>query len=173
MNLNIDEHNNYIYVGGIVKEEQLKSELSLQTWAPSFYIDQANIIKYGIDYLISKETEGMGEVNVNLDNAKAGDEITISVTPGDGYRIDKIIVTDKDGNVIKVSGNKFVMPNSNVTVKVIFTNSPLVNPKTGMISITFAVIAISVFAFFQYKYFKTKDMNLYVQEIELFKCFVT
>lgn len=55
MNLNIDEHNNYIYVGGIVKEEQLKSELSLQTWAPSFYIDQANIIKYGIDYLISKE----------------------------------------------------------------------------------------------------------------------
>lgn len=110
----------------------------------------------------------MGEVNVNLDNAKAGDEITISATPGDGYRIDKIIVTDKDGNVIKVSGNKFVMPNSNVTVKVIFTNSPLVNPKTGMISITFAVIAISVFAFFQYKYFKTKDMNLYVQEIELF-----
>ena len=48
MDLNIDEHNNYIYVGGIVKEEQLKSELSLQTWAPSFYIDQANIIKYGI-----------------------------------------------------------------------------------------------------------------------------
>ena len=74
MDLNIDEHNNYIYVGGIVKEEQLKSELSLQTWAPSFYIDQANIIKYGIDYLISKETEGIGEVNVNLDNAKAGDE---------------------------------------------------------------------------------------------------
>lgn len=72
----------------------------------------------------------MGEVNVNLDNAKAGDEITISATPGDGYRIDKIIVTDKDGNVIKVSGNKFVMPNSNVIVKVIFTNSPLVNPKT-------------------------------------------
>ena len=122
--------------------------------------DYRRVALYGIDYLISKETEGMGEVNVNLDNAKAGDEITISATPGDGYRIDKIIVTDKDGNVIKVSGNKFVMPNSNVIVKVIFTNSPLVNPKTGMISITFAVIAISVFAFFQYKYFKTKEMNL-------------
>mgnify|MGYP000056603489 CR=1 FL=1 len=161
LNMNIDKNNNYVYVGGIVKEEQLKSELSLQTWAPpSFYIDQANIIKYGIDYLISKETEGMGEVNVNLDNARAGDEITIDAKAGEGYRIDKIIVTDKDGNVIKVSGNKFVMPNSDVTVKVIFTNSPLVNPKTGMISITFAVIAISVFAFFQYKYFKTKEINL-------------
>ena len=42
--------------------------------AHSFYIDEANIIKYGSADLISKETEGMGEVHVNLDNAKAGDE---------------------------------------------------------------------------------------------------
>ena len=69
----------------------------------------------------------------------------------------------KKTGLFKIIVNKLVMPNSNVTVKVIFTNSPLVN-----ISISFAVIAISVFAFFQYKYFKTKDMNLYVQEIELF-----
>ncbi len=61
----------------------------------------------------------------------------------------------KKTGLFKIIVNKLVMPNSDVTVKVIFTNSPLVN-----ISITFAAIAISVFAFFQYKYFKTKEMNL-------------
>ncbi len=61
----------------------------------------------------------------------------------------------KKTGLFKIIVNKLVMPNSDVTVKVIFTNSPLVN-----ISISFAVIAISVFAFFQYKYFKTKEMNL-------------
>ena len=157
----IDKYNNYIIVGGIeTKIRKATKDSSFSGAHPEAYIDQAYIVKYSSNYMINKETEGEGTIEVNLDNAKAGDEITIAAKAGDGYRIDKIIVTDKDGNVIKVSGNKFVMPNSNVTVKVIFTNSPLVNPKTGMMSITFAVIAISVFAFFQYKYFKTKEINL-------------
>ena len=66
----------------------------------------------------------------------------------------------KKTGLFKIIVNKLVIPNSDVTVKVIFISLPLVNPKTGMISITFAVIAISAFAFFQYKYFKTKEMNL-------------
>ncbi len=161
MGFDIDGYNNYIFVGGIeTKIRKSTKDSSFSVALLKAYIDQAYIVKYSSDYMINKETEGKGTIEVNLDNAKAGDEINISATPGEGYRIDKIIVTDKDGNVIKVSGNKFVMPNSDVTVKVIFTNSPLVNPKTGMISITFAVIVISAFAFFQYEYFKTKEMNL-------------
>ena len=161
MGFNIDKYNNYIIVGGLhtIFGSSLKEPL-FEGIDNLINIDQAYIVKYSAEYTIIKEVEGKGEVNVNLDNARAGDEITIDAKAVDGYRIDKIIVTDKDGNIIKVSGNKFVMPNSDVTVKVIFTNSPLVNPKTGMISITFAVVAISVFAFFQYKYFKTKEINL-------------
>ena len=166
--LDIDEYNNYIYVGGVAgtyKQMPQSSAIKFEKTAPNeltspYYLVDAYIEKFSTDYMINKETEGEGTVEVNLDNAKAGEEITIEAKAAPGYRIDKIIVTDKDGNVIEVSGNKFVMPSSDVTVKVIFTNSPLVNPKTGAISITFAVLSISVYAFFQYKYFKNKEMNL-------------
>ncbi len=166
--LDIDEYNNYIYVGGVAgtskpmpRSSAIESEktASNELTGPYYLVD-AYIEKFSTDYMVKKETEGEGTVDVNLENAKAGEEITIEAKAAPGYRIDKIIVTDKDGNVIKVSGNKFVMPASDVTVKVIFTDSPLVNPKTGVTSITFAVIAISVYAFFQYKYFKTKEMSL-------------
>lgn len=123
-------------------------------------VDTEIFEKYSVDYAINKETEGEWTIEVNIDNAKAGDEITIEAKAASGYRIDKIIVTDKDGKVIEVNGNKFVMPESDVIVKVTFTNSPLVNPKTGAISITFAILSISVYAFFQYKYIKTKEMSL-------------
>lgn len=165
LDLNIDEYNNYTYVGGVNVESFVSSFENKNLNYPdelkkSYYLVNAYIEKLSFDYKINKETKGEGTIEVNLDNAKAGDEITIEAKAAPGYRVDKIIVTDKDGKVIEVSGNKFVMPESDVTVKVIFTNSPLVNPKTGAISITFAVIAISVYAFFQYKYFKTKEMSL-------------
>ena len=166
--LDIDEYNNYIYVGGVagvvppmLQSSSIKFEKTSKNEIDTvYYLVDAYIEKFSTDYMINKETEGEGTVEVNLDNAKAGEEITIEAKAAPGYRIDKIIVTDKDGNVIKVSGNKFVMPSSDVTVKVIFTNSALVNPKTGAISITFAVLSISVYAFFQYKYFKNKGMSL-------------
>lgn len=166
--LDIDEYNNYIYVGGVAgtyKQMPQSSAIKFEKTAPNeltspYYLVDAYIEKFSTDYMINKETEGEGTVEVNLENAMAGEEITIEAKAAPGYRIDKIIVTDKDGNVIKVSGNKFVMPASDVTVKVIFTDSPLVNPKTGAISITFAVLSISVYAFFQYKYFKNKGMSL-------------
>lgn len=165
LDLNIDEYNNYTYVGGVNVESFVSSFENKNLNYPdelkkSYHLVNAYIEKLSFDYKINKETKGEGTIEVNLDNAKAGDEITIEAKAAPGYRVDKIIVTDKDGKVIEVSGNKFVMPESDVTVKVIFTDSPLVNPKTGAISITFAVIAISVYAFFQYKYFKTKEMSL-------------
>lgn len=165
LDLNIDDYNNYTYVGGVNVESFVSSFENKNLNYPdelkkSYHLVNAYIEKLSFDYKINKETKGEGTIEVNLDNAKAGDEITIEAKAAPGYRVDKIIVTDKDGKVIEVSGNKFVMPESDVTVKVIFTDSPLVNPKTGAISITFAVIAISVYAFFQYKYFKTKEMSL-------------
>ena len=153
-----DKNNDFVFVGG--QETKARSIYDDDESLQSVLVDTAIIEKYSVDYAINKEAEGEGTIEVNLDNAKAGDEITIEAKAAPGYRIDKIIVTDKDGKVIEVSGNKFVMPESDVTVKVIFTNSPLVNPKTGVISITFAVLSISVYAFFQYKYFKNKEMNL-------------
>lgn len=161
---NINDYNDYLIVGSNFREYETPPKSLENSFSQSLNAnriqDSALIMKYSTDYKIDKEVEGKGSIDVSLVNAKAGDEITIDAKAEDGYRIEKIIVTDKDGNIIKVSGNKFVMPNSDVTVKVIFTDSPLVNPKTGAISITFAVIAISVYAFFQYKYIKTKEMSL-------------
>ena len=162
---NINDYNDFLIVGSnftryVEPPQSSKDNFPVFSDYPERIQDSALIMKYSTDYKIDKEVEGKGSVDVSLVNAKAGDEITIDAKPEEGYRIEKIIVTDKNGKVIEVSGNKFIMPANDVNVKVIFTDSPLVNPKTGAISITFAVLAISVYAFFQYKYIKTKEMSL-------------
>ena len=62
-----------------------------------------------------------GSVKLSTEGARAGSTVTITVTPEEGYRADKVTVTDKNGSVIPVAQNadgtyRFTMPNSPVTV---------------------------------------------------------
>ena len=66
-----------------------------------------------------------GSVTVNPKNASKGSTVTITVTPGSGYVLETISVTDKNGNDLKLTdkgGGKytFTMPGSKVEVKVTF-----------------------------------------------------
>ncbi|MBQ2679249.1 MAG: InlB B-repeat-containing protein, partial [Firmicutes bacterium] len=49
-----------------------------------------------------------------------GDEVTVTVTPKPGYKVEKITVTDSQGNEIPVKDGKFIMPAGNVTVSATF-----------------------------------------------------
>ena len=66
-----------------------------------------------------------GSVSVSPKNAKKGETVTITTTPKDGYELDKLTVTDKNGNKIttKDLGNgkySFTMPDSRVTIEPTF-----------------------------------------------------
>ena len=76
-------------------------------------------------YAISAPTVANGSVSVTPGSASKGTTVTITVKPNDGYELDKLTVTDKDGNRLSISdkGNgkyTFTMPSGKVSVDVSF-----------------------------------------------------
>ena len=62
-----------------------------------------------------------GDVSVSHQQAAAGTQVTITVTPDDGYRLNGLTVTDQNGNRIEVTANAdgtytFTMPAGGVEV---------------------------------------------------------
>ena len=77
------------------------------------------------DYLITVDKTTGGKVTVNPGRADKGDEVTITVKPNDGYELDTLVDTDKNGNTVKLTnkGNgkyTFTMPGSQITIKATF-----------------------------------------------------
>ncbi len=92
---------------------------------------------YQLSFDISTNVTGEGEVNVNSESF-AGEEQSVEVKPKFGWKVDKVVVTDKDGNEIEVKDGKFVMPASEVTIEVTFTKiieEIIQNPNTAAVSI--------------------------------------
>ena len=74
-----------------------------------------------------------GGVAVSSKNARKGDTVTVTVTPDAGYQLDKLTVTDKNGNVLKLTdkGNgkySFTMPDGKVEVKAVFAKEVKTSP---------------------------------------------
>ena len=61
-----------------------------------------------------------GTVTADKEEAKAGEIVTITITPDDNYILYILTVTDADGNNITVSNRQFIMPASNVTISATF-----------------------------------------------------
>ncbi|MDO4673018.1 MAG: hypothetical protein Q4A76_08895, partial [Porphyromonadaceae bacterium] len=77
------------------------------------------------EYSVTVKKTDNGFVTVSPKKAEDGDKVTITVDPDKGYVVDKVLVTDKDGDkitVTKKSATKytFTMPKSRVDVKVTF-----------------------------------------------------
>ena len=81
-------------------------------------------------YLIQlPEVEG-GTVTADLAAARQGTEVTLTVTPDEGFALASLAVTDFFGNQVDVSRNSdgtysFVMPASQVTVSAVFAPAQL------------------------------------------------
>lgn len=77
------------------------------------------------DYAITVDAGKHGDVSVSPKRADEGDTVTITVDPDKGYEVDEVIVTDKNGDSIRVRDRgdgeyTFTMPDSKVTVEVTF-----------------------------------------------------
>ena len=80
------------------------------------------------DYQVTVDSVKNGKVTVSPSRADKGDTVTITVKPNDGYQLDKLTVTDKNGNTVKLTSkgsNKytFTMPVSKVTVEASFAKT--------------------------------------------------
>lgn len=76
-------------------------------------------------YPITVKKPDHGTVTTSPKQADKGDTVTITVKPDAGYELDELIVTDKNGDSIKVTekGNgkyTFTMPNGKVSVEAAF-----------------------------------------------------
>ncbi len=66
-----------------------------------------------------------GGVTTSPSRPEAGDTVTVNPEPDEGYEVDEIIVTDKDGNPVEVTRNPdgsytFTQPEGAVTIEVTF-----------------------------------------------------
>ncbi|MCH5158122.1 MAG: hypothetical protein J1F33_02880 [Clostridiales bacterium] len=75
----------------------------------------------GVKYTISVEKEGEGTVKV-ASSAKAGSEVTVTMSPSDGYHVGSVKVNSK---AIEFEANsaKFTMPEEDVTLAVVFAEN--------------------------------------------------
>ncbi len=74
-----------------------------------------------------------GEISLQKRYAEKGEIVTITVTPDDGYELDKLIVTDSKGNVLELTNKgsgkfTFKMPAGRVEIEASFREVALVNP---------------------------------------------
>ncbi len=77
-------------------------------------------------YPVTVEDSAHGQVESNLTRARRGQTVTLTVTPDEGYQLDRLTVRDADGDRIdleRVSDSRFTfeMPRSKVTVEAVFT----------------------------------------------------
>ena len=76
-------------------------------------------------YTVSVEDADHGTVKVSPTRASKGSTVTITVKPDEGYELDKLVVTDKNGDSVKLTDKgdgkyTFKMPSSKVTVEATF-----------------------------------------------------
>ena len=74
-----------------------------------------------------------GGVAVSSKNARKGDPVPVTVTQDAGYQLDKLTVTDKHGNVRKLTDKgdgkySFTMPDGKVEVKAVFAKEVKTSP---------------------------------------------
>lgn len=86
----------------------------VRVW-PVFVYDES-YIKYAVTVADTQN----GSVAADKETARAGDTVTLTVTPDRCYQLDTLTVTDKDNTEITVSNNQFTMPDADVTVTASF-----------------------------------------------------
>ena len=85
-------------------------------------------IEYGI--VVDDDVTG-GNIEADVEKAKAGDTVTLTATPSSGYVFDSWNVQDESENTVTVTNNQFTMPASDVTVTATFLPVYTVNYYIG------------------------------------------
>ena len=79
-------------------------------------------------YAINVEDTRNGTVRASAARAEQGDTVTLTITPDSGYELDRVTVTDRNGDTISLANRgdgryTFEMPRGNVTVEAVFVRA--------------------------------------------------
>jgi len=109
---------NYIAVNGkVMKADRVNGYLTLELGSGTYQLAMAS--GYHVNVIKSEN----GTVSVNKTSAREGETVAVTISANQGYELDKLIVTDKEGRNITVTGGSFTMPESDVTVTAAFKKS--------------------------------------------------
>lgn len=112
------------------------------------------VLKYNFIYSVDTKENDNGSITVDKESSKNGEIVKFTVQPKEGYKLDKVIVTDEQGNKIVVTDNSFTMPNANVTIEAIFVVD---NPNT---SVFLSIAVACIIAFACYFFIVLKNMKI-------------
>lgn len=83
-----------------------------------FYFGGSAVVEE--EYTITINETSNGTVSASAAKATKGTEISLTITPAEGFELDVLNVVDAEDNAITVTNNKFTMPESNVTISATF-----------------------------------------------------
>ena len=90
-------------------------------WENGYFYVAKNVIQ---TYAVTVTTDGNGTATADVSNAKAGDTVTVTITPNEGYLYDSATGAD-DWTYDEATGTgTFTMPASDVTISVTFREKP-------------------------------------------------
>lgn len=87
------------------------------------------------EYTITINSMLNGSVEANTERATQGTEVTLTVTPDEGYELESLSVLTEAGATVAINNNKFVMPAANVSVSASFKEIQAGGPTTYTMTI--------------------------------------
>lgn len=116
-------------------ESGKQSDVSIYKLDGSGNADKPLIVVDDNEYTITVADVENGTVQASATAAKKGTEITLTISPAEGYALDVLSVKDSENNDVEVKDNKFTMPASNVTVSATFVQSSTITVTKTMTEI--------------------------------------
>ena len=99
------------------------------------------------DVTIDDDITG-GTVTADKTTAKAGELVTLTITPASGYGLQSLTVKDASNNDVPLSNRKFIMPKGGVTVSATFIQTTAAfDQATGVLTLNGNVVADEVKAY--------------------------
>ena len=91
---------------------------------------------YAQSYDVTIAATENGSVTADPTTAKEGEEITLTITPDEGYELDTLTVTYGENQTVEVVDNKFNMPAADVTVTATFKEKQVVVTNATITGVT-------------------------------------
>ena len=88
-------------------------------------------------YTVTVADTPNGTVTADKTTAAAGETVTLTITPDNGYEVLAVAVSDANNDQIPVTNNSFIMPAADVTVIVQFKEKTTPQPAAGKYTVTY------------------------------------
>ena len=75
---------------------------------------------FNVAYTVAINPSMNGTVTASKSSAQPGEEITLTITPAEGYKLHCCVIKQDDSTDVTMTGNKFIMPAGNVYVNANF-----------------------------------------------------